>query len=172
MSDALRPSSTASAAASSSASASASASAVVPIDPRAEGWRERAASGFIGLTGPLWTRREADRWGYAFVAEARHANPAGIVHGGMLVTLVDHAIATVAWDSAGRKPCVTVTLDTQFIAAVHPGNFVEARAEVTGRTNSMLFVRGVVSVAGATVATASAVLKLLAAPNSTSGPLG
>ena len=98
MSDAPRPSSTASAAASSSASSSASASAVVPIDPRADGWRERAASGFIGLTGPLWTRREADGWGYGFVAEARHANPAGIVHGGMLVTLVDHAIATVAWE--------------------------------------------------------------------------
>ena len=75
--------------------------ATSPTDPRSAGWRERAASGFIGLTGPLWTRREANGWGYAFVAEARHTNPAGIVHGGMLMTLVDHAIATVAWDSAG-----------------------------------------------------------------------
>ena len=142
-----------------------------PTDPRSAGWRERAAGGFIGLTGPLWTRREGDGWGYAFVAEARHTNPAGIVHGGMLMTLVDHAIATVAWDSAGRKPCVTITLDTQFIAAVRPGDFVEARAAVTGRTSSMVFARGVVAVGVATVLTASAVLKVLAAPTSTRGPL-
>ncbi len=147
------------------------ASPAPPTDPRAAGWRERAAAGFIGLTGPLWTRRETSGWGYAFVAEARHTNPAGIVHGGMLVTLVDHAIATVAWEGAGRKPCVTVTLDTQFIAAVRPGDFVEARAEVTGRTSSMVFARGVVSVAGTTVLTASSVLKLLAAPTTTAGPL-
>ena len=148
-----------------------SPSPAAAVDLHANGWRERTAGGFLGLTGPLWTRREGNGWAYAFRAEARHTNPAGIVHGGMLATLVDHAIATVAWDSVGRKPCVTVTLDTQFIAAVRPGDIVEARAEVTGRTTSMVFVRGVVSVAGATVATANAVLKLLAAPTSTAGPL-
>ena len=140
-------------------------------DPQAGGWRQRAAGGFLGLTGPLWTRRDGDGWSYAFIAEERHTNPAGIVHGGMLVTLVDHAIATVAWESVGRKPCVTVTLDTQFIAAVRPGDFVAARAEVTGRTSSMVFARGTVSVGGATVATAGAVLKLLARPTTTAGPV-
>ena len=140
-------------------------------DPRGAGWRERAASGFIGHVGPLWTRREAAGWGYALVVDERHLNPAGIVHGGMLVTLVDHAIATVAWESAGRKPCVTVTLDTQFIGAVRPGDFVEARAEVTGRTSSMVFARGVVSVGTTTVLTASSVLKVLSAPRATEGPI-
>ena len=89
----------------------------------------------------------------------------------MLVTLVDHAIATVGGKARGANLSVTVTLDTQFIAAVRPGDFVEARAEVTGRTSSMVFARGVVSVAGATVLTASSVLKLLAAPTTTAGPL-
>ena len=146
-------------------------SPVSTIDLRGAGWRERAASGFIGHVGPLWTRREATGWGYALVVDQRHLNPAGIVHGGMLVTLVDHAIATVAWESAGRKPWVTVTLDTQFLAAVRPGDCVEARAVVTGRTSSMGFARGVVSVGTTTVLTASSVLKVLSAPRGSEGPL-
>jgi uncharacterized protein (TIGR00369 family) len=138
-----------------------------PPDPGRDGWRERKAAGFMGHAGPLWTRREPDGWGYGFLAERRHANNAGVVHGGMLVTLVDHAIATVAWEENGRKPCLTITLDTQFIAAAKPGAFVEARARVSGRTSSLMFMQGMVTVAGATVLTASAVIRLFAAPRST-----
>ena len=85
----------------------------------------------------------------------------------MLVTLVDHAIATVAWEANGRKPCLTITLDTQFIAAVRPGVFVESRARVSGRTSSLMFMPGIVTVAGDTVLTASAVIRLFSAPLST-----
>ena len=132
-----------------------------PIDPAASGWSTRSAGDFAGLVGPLWARREEDRWAYGILTGARHANPAGLVHGGLLTTLLDHALSAIAWQDAGRRPCVTVALDTQFVGAVRPGAFVEARGRVVRRTGSMSFVQGSLFVGDDEVATASAVMRIL-----------
>lgn len=126
-------------------------------------WRKRALSGFIETAGPLWTRREEAGWAYGMACEARHLNPAGRMHGGALVTLLDHAISTVAWEASGRLPCVTVQLSTQFLGAVAPGQFIEARAQVSRQTRSLLFLHGTLSVEGEAVLTAQAVLRVLGA---------
>jgi len=128
-------------------------------DPALDGWKPRALDGFFGLVGPLWTRKEGEAWAYAFLAEARHINPAGIVHGGMLTTLIDHALSAIAWEANERRPCVTVQLDVQFLSAVRPGQLVEARGRIVRQTSSLVFMQGALSVAGEEVVTASAVLK-------------
>ena len=132
-----------------------------PMDPADAGWKPRSLDGFIGLVGPLWTRRENGAWAYGIVAEARHANPAGIVHGGVLVTLIDHAMSTIAWEAASRRPCVTVQLDTRFLAAVNPGQLVEARGRVARLTAGLVFMEGSLVVEGDAVLNASAVLRIL-----------
>ncbi len=134
---------------------------VTPSDPASRGWSTRSAGGFAGLVGPLWARREDDRWAYGLLTDPRHANPAGLVHGGLLTTLLDHALSAIAWQDAGRRPCVTVALDTQFVGAVRPGAFVEARGRVVRRTGSMSFVQGSLFVGDDEVATASAVMRIL-----------
>src|SRR4051794_19051589 len=96
------------------------------FDPAAHGWKPRTFEGFFGLVGPLWTKQEGEGWAYAFVAEPRHANSAGVVHGGMLATMLDHTLGIVGWEAQGRKRCMTVQLDTHFVAAARPGQFVEA----------------------------------------------
>ncbi|MBX6747993.1 MAG: PaaI family thioesterase, partial [Acetobacteraceae bacterium] len=63
----------------------------------------------------------------------------------------------------GRKPCTTVQLNTQFIAPVRVGDFVEGRAEVLRTTRSVLFVRGMLTVGDRTVAHADGVWKILGA---------
>lgn len=128
---------------------------------QALGWKQRELPGFIGTAGPLWTRREGDAWAYGFLPEARHLNPAGVMHGGALVTLVDHAISTVAWEASGRVPRLTLQLDTHFVAAVRAGEFAQARAEVVRRSGSMLFMRGTVLVDDAPVLTAQAIMKVM-----------
>ena len=85
---------------------------MTPKDPSLDGWNPRSLDGFFGLVGPLWTRKEEGTWAYGFMAEPRHTNPAGVVHGGMLVTLIDHALSAIAWEANERRPCVTVQLDT------------------------------------------------------------
>ncbi|WP_051463555.1 PaaI family thioesterase [Acidovorax sp. JHL-3] len=124
-------------------------------------WQVRAIRGFIAHAGPLWARREGDGWAYGFAMGPQHLNPAGVVHGGALLALVDHAMSTVAWEAAGRVPCVTLQLDSHFAAPVLPGQFVEARAQVAKRTGSLVFMRGELRVDDSLVLGAQALMKPL-----------
>ena len=45
--------------------------------------------GFIAANGPLYLRHEGDRVQLGFRVEARHVNPLGVCHGGMLATFCD-----------------------------------------------------------------------------------
>lgn len=126
-------------------------------------WHERAIQGFIAHAGPLLARREADGWVYGFAIGPQHLNPSGVVHGGALLTLVDHAMSTVAWEAVGRVPCVTLQLDSHFAAPVLAGQVVEARAQVARRTGSLVFMRGELRVGDSLVLGAQAVLKQLRA---------
>ena len=125
-----------------------------------DGWKERQLAGFFQLVGPLWTRKEGDSWGYAFLAQEKHANPAGMVHGGMLTTLLDHALSALAWEANARKPCVTVALDVHFLQPARPGDFIEARGRILRQTSSLVFLQGGLSVQERDIAAASAILKI------------
>lgn len=127
----------------------------------AEGWRQKALPGFAGLIGPLWARQEQDAWTYGVLATDQHLNPAGVVHGGLLTALLDHGLSAIAWEALGRKACVTVQLDTHFLAVARAGQFLQVRGRVERVTSSLVFVRGEVSVGGEVVATGVGVLKVL-----------
>lgn len=136
----------------------------IPTRLREGGWKPLNAAGrFMALAGPLWAARDGDGWAYGVVSTDEHLNPAGLVHGGLLATLIDHALSTLAWEAAGRAPCVTVQLDTHFLASVPPGVLIEARGRVVRRTSSLLFMHGTLSVAGSDVLAAQAVMKRQAA---------
>ena len=131
------------------------------IDPALDGWKARTLPGFAGLVGPLWTRKEDDGWAYGLLAEDRHANPAGLVHGGTVCTLVDHALSVVAWEAYARRPCVTVALDVQFLAAARPGDFLIVRGRLTRQATSLAFLYGTLTARDETIATASMIAKVL-----------
>jgi len=128
---------------------------------QAAGWRARTLPGFAGLVGPLWTRKEADAWAYGLLATPAHANPAGMVHGGLLATLIDHALSAIAWEAQGRLPCVTVQLDTHFLAGAQVGQFLEARGTILRATSGLVFMRGEIRADGTDILSAAAVLKIL-----------
>ena len=131
---------------------------------REGGWKPlRGAGRFMALAGPLWAAREGDGWAYGVVSTDDHLNPAGVVHGGLLATLIDHALSTLAWDAIGRTPCVTVQLDTHFLAPVAEGQFAEVRVKVNSRSRSLMFLYGEMVVNGTLSATAQAVMKIMAA---------
>jgi uncharacterized protein (TIGR00369 family) len=134
---------------------------------KAGGWNERSLAGFIGLVGPLWTRKEEAGWAYGLLATTHHVNPAGLVHGGLLTTLIDHALSAIAWEALERRACVTVQLDTQFLSAAREGQFLEARGRVVRATSNLVFMQGQVAVAGVEIVAASAVLKVIAKPRPT-----
>ena len=135
------------------------------FDPATAGWKRLQPDGYPALIGPFWYKRDADGRGfrYAFPAEARHLNMGGVVHGGMLMSFADDTLGMTVWEAAGRKPCTTVQMSTQFVSPVKLGEFVEGRAEVLRTTRSVVFVRGLVTVGERTIVHADGVWKILGA---------
>ena len=129
-------------------------------DPALEGWKPRTLPGFFDLVGPLWTKKDGESWAYGIVAADKHINPAGIVHGGMLATLLDHALSAIAWEANDRKPCITIALDVHFLAPARPGQFVAARGRIVRQASSLVFMQGNLTVEGDEIASAGAILKV------------
>ena len=118
-----------------------------PVDP------------FENRAGPFFWARLPDG-GHHFVlrAEARHCNSHGIVHGGLMMTMIDLTLV-IAAKEAPDEQLVTVSLNSEFIASARQGDLIEARGELVRRTRSLAFVRGQVTCGDRSLLTASAVLK-------------
>lgn len=133
----------------------------LPFDPAAHGWKTMKGPGFSSLVGPIWAKRDGEGWRYGFLAEDKHENRQGAVHGGMLMTFADHAIGFVAWEAAGRRKCVTMQLENQFLAAVKNGDFVECDTEIVRAAKTVIFLRGVLKVKGRPVMAATGIWKVI-----------
>ncbi len=119
-------------------------------DPAAHGWRALPGAGLPGALGIPWTRKTDDRRQYGLLTTPDHANPAGSVHGGVLMAFADHGLSFLAWEAAERASVTTIQLNTHFLDAIHPGEFVELRGEVSHRTRGLVFVKGTVVALDAT----------------------
>ncbi|HJQ60717.1 MAG TPA: PaaI family thioesterase [Vineibacter sp.] len=119
------------------------ASAEVP--PHFELLRDQ--SGFGQLIGPLYVRkpREGRAFAWGFRAAAKHMNPGGVVHGGMLVTFADQTFGALAYFAAGKKPCTTIDLSASFMAPGRPGDWIECTGAVSRVTRELVFVTGRIS---------------------------
>ncbi len=130
-------------------------------DLAAEGWTTRQMGGFGQLVGPLWGRAEGAGWVVGLLVEERHLNKGGIMHGGMLCTLADSALAMVAWEGAKRRPIATIQLNVHFVDSAKKDDLLEGRCEVVRATRSLVFVRGRFSVGERTVGMADGIWKIL-----------
>ncbi|HEX2943149.1 MAG TPA: PaaI family thioesterase [Rhodopila sp.] len=113
-------------------------------DPAADGWRPMPRAPLPGGLGVPLARRDGEHWLYGLQTTEAHVNPSGVVHGGVLMAFADHALSLLAWAAAERAPCTTIQLNTHFLDAVRPGEFIFLRGEVTRRTRGLVFVRGVI----------------------------
>lgn len=125
------------------------------------GWRAMTAPGLMASIGPLLAQRDGDRWRYALATDESHANPIGLVHGGALTALVDHAMSMIAWEATSRRPVVTVQMSTQFLSAAKPGEFLEADAMLRRLTGSMVFIDAMIRVGEREILAASSVMKIV-----------
>lgn len=120
-----------------------------PIDP------------YENLAGPFyWKQRKDGTHHFALTAEARHCNRHGIVHGGLMMAMIDLTMV-VAAKQHQEEVLVTVSLNSEFIAAGNEGDIIEAEGELVRRTGSLAFTRGRIYVGDRTLLAASAVLKPL-----------
>ena len=114
---------------------------------------------FEELVGPLGYKAEGDTISFAFRADARHRNTGNTIHGGMLMTFADFALClTAVWNQRGER-CVTVSLNSEFVAAGREGDLIESVCEVVRRTRSLTFVRGTLFVGDRTLLNFSGIVK-------------
>ncbi len=131
------------------------------IDTAPDGWRIVRTDGFMALIGPLLRSSEPeDKKLYGLQTTDRHRNHIGLVHGGVLTSLLDQVIAIEAWNAADRQPTVTVQMDTRFLGAAKAGDFLEVRPAIRHATRSMMFVDAEIVCGGVPIAGATAIMKI------------
>jgi uncharacterized protein (TIGR00369 family) len=94
---------------------------------------------------------------------AQHTNRHGVLHGGFCSVMLDNAMgatASLSLDPTGRRPFMTLSLTTQFLAPAHAGTRVTATGGILGGGRSTLFIEGeLVDAEGRLIATAQGVFK-------------
>ena len=130
------------------------------------GFRERDAhGGFHQLIGPFYIRDNGTDREYGFYADERHINPAGVVHGGLLMTVMDMVLtSTVIQFIDGKNHVSTIAMNCDFLAPISQGSWITGRGEVTRRTKSIAFVRGRLQVEGRDAVTGTGVWRVFSSP--------
>jgi uncharacterized protein (TIGR00369 family) len=138
------------------------AAATQAFDPARAGWEEIANhTAFGDLVGPIWRSEENGQPRFGFIVAPKHLNRAGNLHGGMLMTLADQAMAMTARQATGGKRHATIELNIQFVGAVKLGEFVVAHPEVVRATRSVVFMQAKMLVGTRVVVTTNGIWKIL-----------
>jgi uncharacterized protein (TIGR00369 family) len=118
------------------------------------------AGGFEAHVGPLYFRRLGGAVRLGFRVAEKHLNPRQTLHGGMMMTLIDDAIAMAVGMETASPAMATVSLSGDFLAAAKADEWVEAEGEVVRRTRELVFTRGTIVCGERTLFTASGVWKI------------
>ena len=105
----------------------------------------RLRGGFADLVGYELTDWAEDVAKIALTVEARHLNRSGVMHGGVLTTLIDTACGYCGCYSApGETPrrAFTLSLTSNFIGAAKAGQRLIAIGRRSGGGKSIFFAEG------------------------------
>lgn len=118
---------------------------------------------FLELVGPIFVRGEGDGRVFALRVEERHGNLGGNAHGGLLAALVDFALGRAIGAETGADGApATVSLTTDFLRPVRPGDWVEAHTEVERAGRTLAFADCSLTVDGREVVRGRAVYAVVA----------
>jgi uncharacterized protein (TIGR00369 family) len=113
--------------------------------------------------GPFYYKKSEQGLRLGFRAVPHNCNGIDSVHGGVLMAFADYAVTMLAL-SGVKENCTSISFSSDFIAAAHLGDWVEARGEVVRRTGSMTFVSGQLFSGDTVVLTFQSVVRRLKMP--------
>ncbi len=95
--------------------------------------KELPRSALMDLIGGELDAWEEGRVVMSIKLEDRHMNPGGVLHGGVLTTLMDeataHAIVTVrGMEAMAEAPHATIEMNVSFVSGARPGDELECEA--------------------------------------------
>ena len=127
--------------------------------------RDRAEPTFNTHIGTLYAKRGAkstpDEFVLGFRVQAHMCNPAGGLHGGMMMTVADLVGTMGGGALAGlRKFLPTVNMTFDFVAPARIGDWVEGRPELVRVTRSLLFTNIYLTVGEEKILRASSIAKI------------
>lgn len=129
-----------------------------------DGYLATAMGGeFIRANGPMYLKRSDGRVWLGFRVEARHCNPAQILHGGMMASFCDMMLpvcATYLVPALARRFLPTINLQIDYLAPSPLGAWIEGEAQVLRTSTSLTFIQGLVTADGQPVARASGIFKI------------
>lgn len=104
----------------------------------------RSQSAFVNLVGG---RLEEWREGYVrlgLTVEERHTNPHGVMHGGVITTLMDEAVGGViasvrGMDEMWKAPHASVDMNVSFLSNARAGDEISVEATVLKLGRSVAF---------------------------------
>jgi len=119
-------------------------------------------SPFNELVGPFYVKREGETLAIGMSVEAKHQNTRGIVHGGMICTLIDFAMGYAArYATAPPRSLVTTSLSVDFAANARPGDWIEARMDVMRPGTRVAFINCFVYLGALRIARGSGTFQVL-----------
>ena len=127
--------------------------------------RGRPDPTFNTHVGTLYCKRGAkgtrDEFVLGFRVHAHMCNPAGGLHGGMMMTVADLVGTMGGGTVVGlRKFLPTVSMTFDFVAPARRGDWVEGRADVVRQTRSLLFTDIALTVGDQRILRASQIAKI------------
>jgi len=99
-----------------------------------DGGNDPGVGAFAELLGARRAHMGEGSCGFELTAESRHLNPHGVVHGGVVYSLVDYAMGGALTSRlAPGERCATLEIKINYLAAAGAG-LLSGEAKVVGRT--------------------------------------
>lgn len=130
-------------------------------DPSQDGWEQVTDAGFIETIGPIWKKMDGDQLLVGYHVSEKHLNRNRVAHGGLVMSMLDHAMAMASWNVIGYRRQATIQFDVQLVSRSDEGDFVIIRPEVIRSTSKLIFVRALGFVGDRVIVSANGVWTLL-----------
>ncbi len=117
---------------------------------------------FNDVAGPLYIKpNDGGQPSLGFLAEKKHCNFVGMVHGGCLMTFTDIALQGAVCEALGKYTSTpTISMNLSFVSAAKEGQWVEAHIIELTMKRTMAFITAAIKADDKTVATVSATFSL------------
>ena len=120
-------------------------------------------SPFTDLIGPIYQKTDESGLIIGLVAEEKHCNARGMVHGGVLGTLADIAMGySAAFSTQPPTRIVTTSQTVDYVGRAEKGDWIEVHTDFQKVGRSIAFANCYFHVDSRRIARASAVFSVIA----------